>query len=68
MPRGKSKPRRAFVLPEIEVGDWLGEFAGPPSGNIGQHLQPGPSIKVVEFTYLLLGAVDLPRVISSSLD
>ncbi|AJD41685.1 hypothetical protein RGR602_CH02359 [Rhizobium gallicum bv. gallicum R602sp] len=57
MPRGKQKPRRAFALPEIEVGDWHGEFAGPPSGNIGQHIQPGPPIMVVEFTYLILGAV-----------
>lgn len=30
MPRGKPKPRPAFALPEIEVGDWHGEFAGPP--------------------------------------
>ncbi|MFK3851589.1 hypothetical protein ACI2J5_18965 [Agrobacterium pusense] len=57
MLRGKQKPRHAFALPEIEVGDWHGEFAGTPSGNIGQHTQPGPPITVVEFTYLILGAV-----------
>lgn len=38
MPREKSKPRLAFALPEIEVGDWHGEFAGSPSGKIGQHI------------------------------
>ena len=42
MPRGKQKPRHVFGFPEIEVGDWHGEFAGAPSGNIGQHIQPGP--------------------------
>ncbi|RVG88443.1 hypothetical protein CN221_27295 [Sinorhizobium meliloti] len=57
MPGGKQKRRSGFTLPEIEVGDWHGEFAGPPSGNIGQHIQPGPPIMVVEFTYLILGAV-----------
>lgn len=57
MPRGKQKPGREFALPAIEVGDWHGEFAGPPSGNIGQHVQPGPPIMLVEFTYLMLGAV-----------
>ncbi|ANM09227.1 MULTISPECIES: hypothetical protein [unclassified Rhizobium] len=57
MPQGKPKPRLAVAFPEIEVGDWRGEFAGPPNGNIGQHIQPGPPIKVVEFTYLLAGAV-----------
>ncbi|MBA1343942.1 hypothetical protein [Rhizobium sp. WYCCWR 11146] len=57
MPRGKPKPRPVVGLPEIEVGDWHGEFAGPPSGNIGQHIQPGPPTMVVEFTYLLVGAV-----------
>lgn len=57
MPRGKQKTSHVFHLPEIEVGDWHGEFAGAPSGNIGQHIQPGPPIMVVEFTYLILGAV-----------
>ena len=57
MPRGKRKPPRVGASPEIEVGDWRGEFAGSPSGNIGQHIQPWPPITVVESTYLLVGGV-----------
>lgn len=30
MPPAKQKRRSGFTLPEIEVGDWYGEFAGPP--------------------------------------
>ncbi|AVA21295.1 hypothetical protein NXC24_CH01644 [Rhizobium sp. NXC24] len=56
MPKGKQKRRPRLSWPEIEVGAWLGEFAGGPSGAIGQHVQPGPPCMVVEFTYLIVGA------------
>ena len=45
--------------PEVEVGQWSGEFAKRPSGSIGHHVQPGPPPMSVEFTYLIVGAVVL---------
>ncbi|MBY5370480.1 hypothetical protein [Rhizobium leguminosarum] len=56
MPKSTKKELPKFAWPEVEVGDWAGEFAQRPSGSIGQHVQPGPPEMSVEFTYLIVGA------------
>ncbi|NTH06474.1 hypothetical protein [Rhizobium rhizogenes] len=56
MPKSAKKEPTKFAWPEVEVGDWTGEFAKRPSGSIGQHVQPGPPQMSVEFTYLIVGA------------
>ncbi len=56
MPKNTKKELPKFAWPEVEVGDWTGEFAQRPSGSIGQHIQPGPPEMSVEFTYLIVGA------------
>lgn len=72
MPKNTKKELPKFAWPEVEVGDWVGEFAQRPSGSIGQHIQPGPPEMSVEFTYLIVGAsvisprtkMRLPAVVS----
>jgi hypothetical protein len=56
MPKGNRKQRPRLIWPDIEIGDWSGEFAGSPSGSIGQSVQPGPPLTTIEFTYLIVGA------------
>lgn len=56
MPKGSRSHRPKFTWPDIEIGSWSGEFAGSPSGSIGQNVQPGPPVTTIEFTYLFVGA------------
>ncbi|WP_105435850.1 hypothetical protein [Neorhizobium tomejilense] len=57
MPRKKVTEPAKAKWPDVEAGNWKGEFAKSPSGSIGQHVQPGPPQMSVEFTYLIGGAV-----------
>lgn len=57
MPRKKRLEPVKYDWPEVEAGNWKGEFAKRPSGSIGHHVQPGPPQMSVEFTYLICGAV-----------
>ncbi|TAV74741.1 hypothetical protein [Rhizobium leguminosarum] len=56
MPKNSKKELPKFVWPEVELGNWAGEFANRPTGSTGHHVQPGPPEGSVEFTYLIVGA------------